>query len=459
MEAWLSWAAARSPDYAEKKLDVWKILGSCILNTAAKVISDVEPVRTGNMLIALTGPSGSIKSWALSTMRLAAPKLTVPAGTPEYLLEAIDAKRVGVIYESEIGNVLKVAGRGGYMKIWGDIIDKIYDLDVLEAGRRKAKSVFVEPRSYYTSVCTAGTPKDYTGIFSRWPGLKRRFLVLNMEEVAPPKIWKPTPESAEALARLHAILEELEKHVFLVVLENWEAINNVKLSFPSFDPVLKRKYFEYAMKMFYALVVDRAVNVVVGGNSGGNNVKEYIINIKNDTLSYKPTLTADIKNAVSSFVSLFKAVCEESVRLSVVTVDCQSAIADVKAIVGILNRQLPTLPTFEAPVEEYSNFVEDVREMLKGKDWITLRDICRNRNWPKAKALPYLESLEEAGEVVLRRRGRSTVVLRADAELCGTCRHFMDGCHLDPNKEGYINVFSSPCECYKPIGEGEDENL
>ena len=56
IDIWIRWIAARSPDYVEKKLDVWKILGGCLLNTACKVIANVEPVRTGNMLIALIGP-------------------------------------------------------------------------------------------------------------------------------------------------------------------------------------------------------------------------------------------------------------------------------------------------------------------------------------------------------------------------------------------------------------------
>jgi hypothetical protein len=461
MDAWLSWVAARSPDYVVKKLDVWKILGTLLLNTEAKVVSDLEPVRTGNMLIALTGPSGSIKSWALSTMRFATPTLSMKAGTPDYLLTSIANRGVGVIYEPEIGSVLKMAEhRGGYMRTWGDLVDKIYDLDVLEAGRKTSESVFVEPRSYYVSVCTAGTPKDYTGMFTIWPGLKRRFLILDMEEVAPPRVWKPTSEGAEALAKLHAIEKALCGRMVVVRVENPDVLNRFAETMPG-DPSIRRKCFEYLVKMFYGLVLDFSLADIVGNvgsflyspSRGGISIN----NIELQQQSMNIYTTDDTSSIIDMFSSMVEGMGIE--RVSVVSVDCRQFLTDIKLLSALLYRQLPTLPTLEAPVREYAEFMQDVNDLLKPTGYITLRDVCRKRNWTSQKALSYLESMVQAGYVVVRRSSRSIYILRPSLRVCGTCRHFgTAACKYDPKREGLVDVLQSEWamdKCYEPFTGGE----
>jgi hypothetical protein len=467
MEPWLQWVAARSPDYVEKKLDVWKIIGSLTLNTAAKVVSNVEPVRTGNMTLGLTGPSGSVKSWALQTNRLASQVLSIPAGTPDYLLTAINENRVGIIYEPEIGSVLKMAeSRGGYMRAWGDLMDKIYDLDVLEAGRKTSVSVFVPAKSYYVSVMTAGTPRDYMGMFNLWPGLRRRFFMLNMEEVAPPKVWKPSSKGAEALAHLHAIIEKLQDVMVVLLLENIEAINSTveamikgKLG----DENLERKLFEYSLKMLYAVVVDRALPAIVGSVSMPYNLPDNLkltsFNINNNKILYSYNITDDscVRGMLLESRDLavfFENLLEKGgiTQLSVVSVDCQQLSADLKLIVNILNRQLSTVPTIEAPVREYAEFAEDVKE-LAAQGYTTLRDICRRRNWTKEKAQRYLESMQEAGTVTVRRIGKTTFVFTA--RFCGACRRYGTAeCRYDPNGEGFVKPLDEPPEdgCFEPLG-------
>jgi len=465
MEPWLQWVAARSPDYVEKKLDVWKIIGSLTLNTAAKVVSNVEPVRTGNMLLALTGPSGSVKSWALQTNRLASQVLSIPAGTPDYLLTAINGNRVGIIYEPEIGCVLKMAeSRGGYMRAWGDLMDKIYDLDVLEAGRKTSASVFVPAKSYYVSVMTAGTPRDYMGMFNLWPGLRRRFFMLNMEEVAPPKVWKPGSRGAEALARLHAIIEKLQNVMVVLLIENPEAINSVaeamikgKLG----DENLERKLFEYTLKMFYAVVVDRVLPAIVGSVDMPYNISDSLklasFNINNNEILYNYNVTDDscVRGMLvesRDSVVFFENLLEKGgvTQLSVVSVDCQRLSADLKLSIDILNRQLSTVPTIEAPVREYAEFAEDVKE-LAAQGYTTLRDICRRRNWTKEKAQRYLESMQEAGTAIVRRIGKTTFIFTA--EFCGACKHYGTvECKYDPNREGFVKPLDKPPEdgCFEP---------
>ncbi|RLI19018.1 hypothetical protein DRO54_09285, partial [Candidatus Bathyarchaeota archaeon] len=102
-------------------------------------------------------------------------------------------------------------------------------------------------------------------------------------------------------------------------------------------------------------------------------------------------------------------------------------------------------------------FFEDVRELLSRRQWITLRDICRLRNWPKQKAVPYLHSMAEAGYVVIRRKGRSTIVLDSTLKVCGTCSKFGQNCPLDPGNEGFVEIFDDPCEDYVSILDQEIE--
>jgi hypothetical protein len=459
IEAWLQWVKARSPDYVDKKIDVWKVLGSLLLNTLTKVVSDVEPVRTGNMLVALTGPSGSIKSWALTTMRFAAPLHTIPAGTPEYLLSAIAERRVGVVYEPEIGTVLKAAeSKSGYMRAWGDNVDKIYDLDALEAGRKISEATFIEPRSYYVSVVVAGTPKDYGGMFNLWPGLKRRFLVLNLGEVAPPKLWKPSAEGAEALAKLHSIGKALSDRMVVLKLENVEVVNELA-RFQLGDPVLERKCFEYAVKMLYACIIDSALQSIVGGVvsslsiSTNKNVKVADISLegKSNTTNI-PSITDDTRSTIEAFRGILEGVkCR---HLSVLSVDCADFATDIKILSALLSRHISTLPTLEAPVREYADFAEDVNDLLKSKGYTTLREICRRRNWPKNKAQQYLVSMAEAGYVIIRyiKQKQSTVIIDPTLQVCGACRSY------DTNecKHAPVEVLETKYveECFKPY-EGE----
>ena len=467
MELWLEWVETQSPDYAERKLDVWKILGSVILNTAVKVVADIDPVRTGNMVVGLVGPSGSIKTWAITRiMRTCAPLLSIPTGTPEYLLQKIGDRAFGIVYETEIGTVIKQADRrSGYMRIWGDIVDKIYDLDALEAGRKRSQSVFIEPYSYYVSVCTAGTSKDYMGIFDNWPGLKRRFLMLNMGEVAPSRVWKISARGAEVLAELRALLEGLMNHMLVVRVEHPEVINEVakrEVDSKVSDPLLRRRVFDYTVKLFYALAADTALTSllregsVVGSQSVSVKERRRGREYELTTLSLTQPATDDGNHGVEGVVSIFKPLITRcGVKfLSVLSVDCRSWATDIQELSALLRRQLPTLPTLDAPEREYAEFVEDVRDLLKEHGFTTLRELCYRRNWVKRTALKYLETMAEAGLIVVRKKGRSTLIFNPSMKVCGTCAWFnTKACPF----KGYADIGDSPedhqCDKYTPVGE------
>jgi hypothetical protein len=471
MEAWIEWVKSRSPDYAEKKLDAWKIIGSALLNTLAKTIADIDPIASGNMIIALTGPSGSIKSWALQTARHATPNLTIEAGTPEYLVSRIEKKRVGIVYEVEVASVMKQADRQGYMRTWGELLDKAYGLEALEAGRKRAKSAFVEDRGYYISFMIAGTTRDYAGMLTLWPGLKRRIFFLDMEEVAPLEVWKPGSKGAEALAKLHLIGDALKEVIVILSLKNHEAVKEeIKRGVEKVkDQLTRRRQFEYAFKMLYATIVDRALPLILrstplaqalsvasaSAEREGVDVRE--IGIDNVTRSPTSTLslTDDISYPLSSFRVLINS-CGAK-RVSVVSVDCRQLLTDARLLCRLLNRQLPTLPTLEAGDRRYVEFVEDVKELLReGGGYTTLREVCRRRNWTKQDALRYLESMEEAGIAVRRFIGRTLHVLSAELKVCGTCAKFSTPqCPLGRTCEKLEEelLFEEPCENYVSVAE------
>ena len=288
--------------------------------------------------------------------------------------------------------------------------------------------------------------------------------MLNMEEVAPPKVWKPGSRGAEALARLHAIIEKLQNVMVVLLIENPEAINSVaeamikgKLG----DENLERKLFEYTLKMFYAVVVDRVLPAIVGSVDMPYNISDSLklasFNINNNEILYNYNVTDDscVRGMLvesRDSVVFFENLLEKGgvTQLSVVSVDCQRLSADIKTVGSVLYRQLSTVPTIEAPVREYAEFAEDVKE-LAAQGYTTLRDICRRRNWTKEKAQRYLESMQEAGTAIVRRIGKTTFIFTA--EFCGACKHYGTvECKYDPNREGFVKPLDKPPEdgCFEP---------
>jgi len=464
MEKWLEWCSIKSPDYATKKLDIWKVLGSCIINTASKVIaSNIDPVSTGNMLIALTGPPGSIKSWAITMMQIVTKDFNLPMGTPEAIAEVVDKHGYGVMYETEIGTVLKQAEKPGqYMRSWGDLLNKIYSLDPIELARRKkSKTVVLPPKSYYISAVIGGTERDFAGMYSNWQAMKRRLLILDMKEVAGRKIWVKSSRGAEVLADLHLTLRGLRDKAFMVAL-NEEAVKLVNDFFeavPSVgDPLLDRLVFDYTLKILYATLVDWAlsdcsncrvaarVEVVKVSRDGGGLPDE------------DPYIMRQVTATQAEFGEMFERCGVKELSLLSPTVATLKAtlrtVADL--VIRLVRHSATVLSMFEAPSSsnEYLKFIGDVNDMLRSREYVTLREICNKRHWLSKTAWNYLMSMSEEGQVVVRKVGRTTVVLKPTARLCGTCALYGEGCpNSDPKTGIYPDPRDEPCELYRPVGE------
>jgi hypothetical protein len=213
--------------------------------------------------------------------------------------------------------------------------------------------------------------------------------------------------------------------------------------------------------MFYGLVLDFSLADIVGNvgsflyspSRGGISIN----NIELQQQSMNIYTTDDTGSIIDMFSSMVEGMGID--RVSVVSVECRRFLTDLKLLAALLYRQLPTLPTLEAPVREYAEFAEDVRDLLKPTGYTTLRVLCRNRNWPSQKALGYLESMVQAGLVVVRRSNRSTYVLNPSLRVCGTCRHYgTAACKYDSKREGLVDVLQSEFaqdKCYEPLVGGE----
>ena len=222
MEKWLSLINVASPDTLRKHPTEVKVLGCCLLNTFTRACSPTEPINFGNMLLLLTGPRRSAKSWLTGliedVMRLFNGPHLIPHGTPEYIGEAIGKLRWGILTANEAGEIITNADNKGYMSTWGYIINKIYMLEGIQMGRRKkGKSIMVQGRSYYVSLLMNALPGDITTMFEHWSGLERRFIPLSFTRV-PRRAWKATQERHAVLNEMISILKSLSRAVVIVDL-------------------------------------------------------------------------------------------------------------------------------------------------------------------------------------------------------------------------------------------------
>ena len=259
MEAWLSFLEEVSPDVVREHLNECKILGAMMINTLTKARTNILPIKYGNMMILLTGPPGSAKSWLTDIIGTLLPKIA--SGTPEFVAQEIAEKRWGLVSVNEGGEIVRNANRQGYMDAWGYLLNKLYMLESIEMGRRKkSKSVVVERGSYYVSVLMNALPEDLAGIFNLWRGLERRFLTLRFSALEP-KVWIPTDRGADKYSRLAEYVSCLENVSAVVDLRPFvDAINNEasKLKGP-----LRRQAMEYAVKLLVATVIDHYSSTIM----------------------------------------------------------------------------------------------------------------------------------------------------------------------------------------------------
>ena len=269
MEKWIRFFEDYSPDVARKRLNELKILGSIVLNTIGKVYINPRPIHFGNGMLGLIGETGSAKSWVAEIPSLLLP--TIIHGSPQSVAEKIEEKKWGIYVVYEIGEILKIAQRKGYMSEWGNMIAlKLYNLEEIsvgrvEKGKKVERTVYIPPKQYYVSALFLGTYDDFSGIFSLWPALKRRILFLNFGKTLPFAAWPITAEGAKALAELRRTSAALSKWAFLVHLD-WNYETKIgsyvqrKVYERTGDPAVARMAAEYWVKLMAAYLVDEAAS-------------------------------------------------------------------------------------------------------------------------------------------------------------------------------------------------------
>jgi len=441
MEKWLSLINVASPDTLRKHPTEVKVLGCCLLNTFTRACSPTEPINFGNMLLLLTGPRRSAKSWLTGliedVMRLFNGPHLIPHGTPEYIGEAIGKLRWGILTANEAGEIITNADNKGYMSTWGYIINKIYMLEGIQMGRRKkGKSIMVQGRSYYVSLLMNALPGDITTMFEHWSGLERRFIPLSFTRV-PRRAWKATQERHAVLNEMISILKSLSRAVVIVDLpeeplsEVGSKLDKEDADKPDEIKALNDAKWEYAIRLTLSVFIDRAVTQIChllergerrgeGSLHGGCN---YVISPVTDSSDRTP-YRGDILEMYPPDITVeLSPPAKETLQVMVTSVHLLSPLWGqfVTGLMGLFG--------FDGKI---ASRVAEMLNMVKSKGCVNLRDLYRGPLKPLMKLreiggvkglwVKIIGPLEAAGQIAVRRYVKGqTLVFDPNKRYCGTC--------------------------------------
>jgi len=472
MEKWLSLISIASPDTVKDNPTAVKILGSCVLNTFTRACSYTEPIKFGNMLLLLTGPRRSAKSWLTGLIEdllnlVGGPPYLIPHGTPEAVAENIGKLSWGFVTANEAGEIVTNADNKGYMSTWGFLINKIYMLESIQMARRKrGKTVFVPGRGYYVSLLMNALPSDITTLFEHWRGLERRFIPLFFRRT-PRGAWKPDPSRAGVVGEMVLMLRQLAKTLFVVDLppepisELGSRLDKEDRDAPEEVKALNDARWEYTIKITMSVFIDRAAGPVLsllyreGERRGEGMVDErckYVILPATD-YSDTPLYREPLLNEHKPDVVVELSPLSPAVREVMVTLSPQLAALWRQLVTGVAG-----LFGFDGKI---AGRVSEMLEEVKSKGCVRLRDLYRGPLKPLMKLREIggvkglwarvLGPLEAAGQIIIRRWSRDQVfILDPRARLCGSCSRW--GTELCPHGDVERGVFpdprEEPCEAF-----------
>jgi len=476
MEEWLRYLEAVSPDVVKRDLDTCKIIGSCALATAGKLLIDgVFPIISANMMVAVTGPSGSAKSWIVNRVFDGMKGFKIEPGTPEKVAELVERWRVGIYVVNEIGGAIRNARRGGYMSEWGEnILLPLYEHEELsQRRRRKSRDITVPPRSYYVSMLSTGTDMDYASIFELWPTLKRRLLMVRLTTPTPLRAWQPSGEGAEALANLTSMYAALSRAVALVKMDP-EPVNRLgeRLEDRVEDPYLARLMWHYSVKLAACWALDAVMaealervrrgrstsTVDVLGEPGKQHrsaktgVTWEVIKIRGSVTRGNIIMNGVELSRMSMSLSMYEPLlnsheCLDTLLQVSMSVGCLSGIID--AVGAVIDTQCRLSggarriaeavdPDLEKLCRRLLALAERHRALRK-RDFLRKIDGLNARRRDEA-----LEVLAARGEVVVR----GSTVIHAGERCCGTCLHYhREGCP----KGRAASPLDPPCDSYRGV--------
>jgi len=490
IDRWMRLVGLASPDtIKDHPLEV-KVLGSAFLNTLTRVCSSTDPIKFGNMLLLMTGPRRSRKSWLTDFIEgllgvLNGPYL-IPHGTPEAVGEAIGKIKWGFVTANEAGEIVANATKEGYMSAWGFLMNKVYMLESIQMLRRqKRKSVFVPGKSYYVSLMLNALPEDISLLFEKWRGLERRFIPLYFTR-APRRAWRRRVEGSDEFIDFIWLCKILRQTVFFIDIpedplnELGEELDRKDRNAPEDVKSLNDALWEYSIKLLMSWLVDVSVpkiaeelkNIVTRNCHHRNNTfKEKKGRIEPFGIQYDIATVTDYGDNLPLKEDLF----EENkggepfvVHLSPLSPTCHQVLVTIHRIVTPLWGQMVTMvtnlsgfdPKIAGRISEFLNLLRErkvvtLREAYRGplKQVMRLREVGGVKNlWTKV-----LGPLEATGQVVVRRLGRRrTFLIHPSARICGTCALFHRPECPEESEDtlkagGMMNVDDEACERWVPL--------
>jgi len=475
---WLDYLKVTSPDMVRNETEICKIIGMTGLSMLGKVLIDrLYPLEAANMMIGLTGASGTAKSWIAERLVEDIIELDkglglkrIGHGTPEKIAELIEEQRWGIYFVDEVASAIKNAVRGGYMSEWGEVVLlPLYTRAAISLRRRKAsRDIYVEPKSYYVNSIFCGTEKDYAGLLSSWPALKRRILMLKITYEPPEEYWEPSPEGGEVLAEIHLLNRWLKNKIVVVSLDKKtlnESMRDLKRKFP--DPDIRKQVWHYVPKFIATWCLDYVMSDVADRILSGSELSsgvqgetekhrgrervEWCMTTPDDMHSepyiHRLSILSEHLSSMISNIEIIKCRCSVDVlsELSRVFIDSLLTLhrrsREALRMAAAINPQLEDACMKILRKLEQLDGITTARNLLRVIDGLTakLRDEA-------------LHNMSERGEVVLRRYGRSLLVILPFKRVCGTCALYDEGC---PNMDSRAGIRpdprDEPCELYRPV--------
>jgi len=450
MEKWLRFMSDYSPDVAKKKLSELKVLGAIILNTVAKTYINFKPIYTGNGILGFLGQPGSAKSWIADILPAFLPE--IPHGSPQSIIERIEEIKNGLYIVYEVGEALRNASRGGYMSEWGNmVLLKLYNLEALslgrvEKGKKTKRSVYIPYLGYYVSTVLLGTEEDFAGLFDIWPAMRRRILFLNFGETLPIKIWPFTKEESEAFLDLVRLCADLRKKAFLLFFP-WDFVTEKLRKIEDHfymkvgDRTIARMWAEYAIKLFAATLVDKALSVDTVENTHTLHTYNTEFNQIHQVIESESvysefrhySLLFDVFPSIRDFLSSCGV---ETVELIVENdlSTVESTLVSVETLLfDIFFDVYSTLPSVSPSPRElrFIRVVEKLKNLLNARSKWRLRDLARKFSHKQAsyeEVRKAVKELEERGEVktwaVGSGKRRTVWVVSRTHPCCLNCKHF-----------------------------------
>jgi len=472
------------PDFCENNPHV-PVIFSCAATALASRMSYIVWDRNpATFFIALIGPIRTGKSsFIREYLRLfrGTGIGEIPIGSPESVLESIDAVRHGWMWYDEIGDLMKKLD--SYMGPLLPLLNKVYYLDGLSHTRTKGRGVVIDPESYFVHAYFSGTPKDWSMIEKKAiGGFVRRVLVLNVNKHIPFFSGRrPSEEVVQFRSRLYALINAILKA--LAKTEIWvhlppyselgEPLEKARISLEK-----KSMVEEYFYKVIASYIVANLITFDVNEDPESIDTNEVIHRMQRNGVKFDIDVSVEGNTPTKALVVV--RVPEPRDDDSDVTLDDFMPPNYHRVVFNLLLNAVK--PGVSAPEETIADNITKIKEWLEsGGDVVVskrtfVREILTLRKANEYE--PVIGVLLDAGcirmvDYIYRGRNVTYVVLDLKAKICANCARYRTSecpriAHLfvayqhDPDSLRDVVIsrtppWDKPCEKFELAEEPEPE--